>query len=900
MTKKRTHTEKILVGQTGELTTLLALMERLKGQDIAIGELAELLGLAYTPAPKDKETAEPAPVVEPTEIDLNQRLSASDQGPIRPTPYPPDKGFFRFPCLYALEEKGDEDTETIPDTYKRLIPFKEKIEFPQVSEEIMPDPLTEWRVLWPYLRRLGLELKQTSQLDTRKVIQSAVKQAPLTTIPWKKKGVWPLDIVLLLDFSKHLSPFFNDFKQLACHMNQWFRQRLHIVVCADPKTNTFLYREAVHRGFPRTLDPSHLIYAGDLGFLDQQGINAGFWHDFARRQKQKHVRMDALVTAHPSDWIAATARLISLHYWDSGILRPGRAAGYRNTGQRMKSQTQTETLLAALSQAVELTPALIRKVRNHLGLSVSTESLVCRDSALEGNVFRFQWRSKSDREKYINKATARNLDLEAIWPLIEDFECRMVMELRIEQRQKAGKPLETDQKEFLQKLIRFQLNANTPKTEKNRIMAWVGRVAERAGKEIWTPELNTLFGVYNKIVKPKQLPSGVDLTQVPEWAVPSRQTRQIYLSVNQNRLQFFADQEPPHHPGLIHQLSVGSKSQVIFKSDTVTKYPIIMDELFDLPENTSEIVVETNTGRTTVAMMQCPQWASGIGRDQYGVFAEVRVNGCGFILRWIPPGEFMMGSPEDEPERYGDESPLHRVTIEKGFWLAETACTQELWQTVTGENPSEFQEKGGQHPVENVNWDNIVDFIDTLNRLVPGLDVRLPSEAEWEYACRAGTDTPFWFGHELATDKANYNGNHPYNNGPKGKYREETVPVTFFKQNPWGLYQMHGNVWEWCQDRWHDDYHGAPTDGSAWDKGENNKRVCRGGSWFNSGRSLRSASRSYWSPDFRYVYGGLRLARGPLAPEAGRGSNRPGSEPGAARDEQASGIIVPDGGTGEL
>ncbi|WP_286822374.1 formylglycine-generating enzyme family protein [Desulfobacter sp. UBA2225] len=256
-------------------------------------------------------------------------------------------------------------------------------------------------------------------------------------------------------------------------------------------------------------------------------------------------------------------------------------------------------------------------------------------------------------------------------------------------------------------------------------------------------------------------------------------------------------------------------------------------------------------------------WAHSYGQDHYGIWQGIYVNSIDVRFRWIPPGEFMMGAPGDEPERNDDEGPLHRVAFQKGFWLADTACTQEVWQAVTGKNPSRFKEEGPEHPVENVSWDDANAFIDRLNSLVSGLGARLPSEAEWEYACRAGTDTPFWFGRELTPDKANHKGTEPYNKGPKGEYRKKTVPVKFFEQNPWGLYQMHGNVWEWCQDRWHDNYNGAPDDGSAWEDGDTNSRVCRGGSWINNGRPLRSAYRDYWPHGGRYGGDGLRLARGP-------------------------------------
>ncbi len=884
----------------GALSTLLTAYNRLKEYGIAFSELPELLRLEYHPRPK-----------ETTHVQVVQEKS--DQQHIEPAErrfapqvinYPPKNLFLPFPCLYTLEKKAVKDSSIMPAEYTRLTPFQGKIEFPEVSAVAVPQPLTGWHLLWPYLRRLGLEVKQTSRLDNRKIIASAVKQRPLTTIPWQEKQVWPLDIVLLLDFSRYLSPFFADFKQLALDLQRWFRQRLHIVVCADVKTDAFFYRDEMYRGFPPKLDHLHLIYAGDLGFLDRQGSNAGFWYQFGRRLQKKQIRMDALVTAHPSDWIAATARLFSVHYWDFGVLRPGGHAGQPRAGQGKQSREQAEKLLAALAQAIELTPALVRQVRIRLGLNVSTESLVFSHPVLEGNALRFQWR-KPFRQEYSNKARQlySDLELEQLWSQIKEFEGQMPVELRIEQRQKAEKPLEPEQREFLQKVLLFLLNRMTPEREKDKIIAWMGRVAERAGEEAWLPEMNNLYGVYNKQVKPEQFFKGVDLTQVEDWVVQATEPQSVYLSVRQGQL-FFSSQQPPDHPGLIHKFSIGSKSQIIFNADKQIKRPIVLDKPYKIPENTSEIIVETDTAKTTVAMMRCPEWAEGIGRDQYGLFAEVKVKGCSFLLRWIPPGEFMMGSPEDEPGRFDEEGPQHRVVLETGFWLAETACTQELWQAITGNNPSKFKKEGLQHPVENISWDDANDFIKKLNHLVLGLELRLPSEAEWEYACRAGTDTPFWFGWELTPDKANYDGTVPYNNGPKGKWREKTVPVKSFKQNPWGLYQMHGNVWEWCQDRWHNNYDrtpdddGAPDNGSAWEKGKSDSRVCRGGSWFFIGRFLRSACRGSRRLGIGIDDFGLRLARGPQEPDAGTGGSRKGTNIGIARDEH-SGVSAAGGDIGD-
>jgi formylglycine-generating enzyme required for sulfatase activity len=154
--------------------------------------------------------------------------------------------------------------------------------------------------------------------------------------------------------------------------------------------------------------------------------------------------------------------------------------------------------------------------------------------------------------------------------------------------------------------------------------------------------------------------------------------------------------------------------------------------------------------------------------------------------------------------------------------------------------------------------------------MVNGFEARLPSEAEWEYGCRAGTTTPFWFGDLLTTELANYDGDTPYNDGEKGEYRKTTVPVKRFQRNPWGLYQMHGNIWEWCEDRWHDSYDDAPIDGRPWRDGSEEGRVLRGGSWVRDGGPLRSAYRFHLPPDYRHDYFGFRLARGPQGQETSR------------------------------
>ena len=281
------------------------------------------------------------------------------------------------------------------------------------------------------------------------------------------------------------------------------------------------------------------------------------------------------------------------------------------------------------------------------------------------------------------------------------------------------------------------------------------------------------------------------------------------------------------------------------------------------------IRIAPDTATLDLRQITRPSWASAIGRDMYGLWTEFELPDTDppvrQRLRWIPPGRFMMGSPDDEPGRSGKEGPQHPVVLSAGFWLADTACTQAMWQVVIGENPSSF--KGDNLPVESVNWDDVQTFLERLNARVPGLAAVLPSEAQWEFACRAGTETPFSTGVMITTDQANFYGSFPHDGGAKGRYLKETLPVRSFQPNPWGLWQMHGNVREWCADQWHASYDGAPEDGSAWiDPDETSEdgrreRVIRGGSWLDYAGGVRSAARSGLHPVNRLGNLGFRLAR---------------------------------------
>ena len=262
----------------------------------------------------------------------------------------------------------------------------------------------------------------------------------------------------------------------------------------------------------------------------------------------------------------------------------------------------------------------------------------------------------------------------------------------------------------------------------------------------------------------------------------------------------------------------------------------------------------------------------------------------------IPDGSFTMGAPEDEEGSDSSERPQHNVTI-SAFLMGRYPVTQAQWKAIAlltdlkvdrdlEPDPSRFKEpyRGidrWQRPVENVNWYEAVEFCQRLSKLT-GRNYRLPSEAEWEYACRGVRQPldlekgesypPFHFGETITTELANYRGTDDkdfgwsgsYGKGPKGDYREQTTPVGYFKVvNPFGLSDLHGNVWEWCADDWHENYNDAPTDGSAWLGGNDNRSPLRGGSWDYPPESCRSAARIY--VDRRVdcdIYFGVRVVCG--------------------------------------
>jgi formylglycine-generating enzyme required for sulfatase activity len=252
-----------------------------------------------------------------------------------------------------------------------------------------------------------------------------------------------------------------------------------------------------------------------------------------------------------------------------------------------------------------------------------------------------------------------------------------------------------------------------------------------------------------------------------------------------------------------------------------------------------------------------PEAGSAIKKAESPSLPKEITNSISMKLKLIPAGEFMMGSPVSERYRDEDEGPVHRVKITKPYYLGVHEVTQSQYEKVMDENPSRF--KSSTNPVEQVSWSDAVEFCKKLSEK-EGRTYRLPTEAEWEYACRAGTTTPFSFGSVLNGKQANCNGNGPYGTETKGPYLKQTETVGSYAANAWGLYDMPGNVWEWCSD-WKDSdyYEDSPTDDPE-GPSSGSHRVTRGGCWGSGARRCRSAERFRLSPGYRGGDFGFRVA----------------------------------------
>ncbi len=586
--------------------------------------------------------------------------------------------------------------------------------------------------------------------------------------------------------------------------------------------------------------------------------------------------------------------------------------------QLEEEKKQTKRLLSLLSPAIRVEPSLLRAVRFLLPrkeADAGVEVAVWNHEDINYSPIAFSLK-KDSLKNYRKALLEEDSSLrEKVISLIEKHHSHLPESIRCEEsliiNALLGDSINTEYdlkraEAFMQKYMRTLKRKDF--LEKKEVRAWFYRFSDRQPEEVWK-KYKVLTACWVKINSHDredgeiEVKKGMSLDDAAWMMDPNKSSHTIlqrgneftlkngygasetdnafkvstpiaYLTTNRPYLDMFyyKSGEEVYHRGLNLSLSKVDKivrpftGEIIFNTDheeiviTSTETPSWAESmgqsgqgLFVTFKDRKEPVWWFNPGRYKTQssaknksiIINRGFWGDSTGEDEYGLYVDFKIKGINQRMRWIEPGKFMMGSPEDEPERL-DREKLHEVTLTEGFWLAETACTQELWEAVMGENPSQF--KGNQKPVDNVSWNDCNLFVEKINQIAD-LNFRMPTEAQWEYACRAGTQTPFSFGEEITKEEVNYVNN------------AGIVDVRSLPCNNWGLYEMHGNVWEWCQD-WYDANYDIENVVNPTGPMAGSKRVLRGGGWYDLARSVRSAYRSNARPDNRDDFIGFRLSRG--------------------------------------
>lgn len=730
-------------------------------------------------------------------------------------------------------------------------------------------PIVPQARLWPAIRGRLASTIPSREVDFEALAALWSRGRLAERIPFRPLAAWASRITVLTDRSARLIPFWDDQDRLLRQLRRRLgRGAVHELRFLEGYEQP--WRDGRRRYRQPPAQPEVPVLAlGDLGFLAGSGERE-MWRSIGRHQRRIGARCTALAPCPSGRWQRPVARLWDALEWE----RPRRAPGAGRPCDETELAERAERLLALLAFATRIEPGLLRTVRRLLPASAA-------DAATEADVW-------SHPEVLAGFAPAAALSSAARQRLQERFAREpeavkrgVVTALRA---WRAGLPQEI----WLDEVLGLHAAADLPAGALHpseidaaremwqrmaetvdagsgtspRVVLAVRRFVRRAlgGRQpdaVWDdPALRpALWRAWTAAWQGEgdpPLPAAVGLEMLGGGESAPRRWRVHQVGATL------------HFAPAGRALGVGSplveltsaNGQVGLRGPTerfAQRHLLEAGAAVPLP-SASSLVLRTDRNVATLRSAVRPQWASAMGRDRFGLWASFTIEGEEHRMRWIPPGRFLMGSPENEPGRWGDEGPRHLETAADGYWLAETPCTQALWRAVMGENPSRFQSP--DRPVEQVSWEDCRRFLAALNQRIEGLDARLPSEVEWEYACRAGTETATYAGAmEIRGQRdapvldaiAWYGGNsgegfeleggHDSSDWPEKQYphtRAGTRPVAQKGPNPWGLYDMLGNVNEWCEDLWCPSYE-APREGTY--------RVIRGGSW---GTIARLATEAEW------------------------------------------------------
>ena len=687
----------------------------------------------------------------------------------------------------------------------------------------------------------------------------------LHAFPRRPRKRWGQLIQVIADRSRRLAPFWLDQDLVISHLRQVYpRSGFQLAILEDGATDPRIQLPPEHAGRYTVPDPGTIVLVlGDLGCLarqeEQRDQLVRMWLEWGRRFQANANAALALVPCHPNRCRGELSRLWTILPWEAANVNEAPLLS------AAEAEEVSDQVLTRLAFALRVEPRLLRAVRRMLPEGRG-------DAGIESHV----WQHEAFLSRHHEAATFDPRGMRSLLPRffrLPEPEQRRVVELvralrrdvypgvwfsellALERDVAAGvlDPAELRQAAWwcLQRMriLRASGAASDPAANEPTWFRQVfARLPESVNQGIAARTLHEIWAVVRPGEEAGDRPDFLDPALLPET---SQTERLIALRHVADRL--VARSFPGYQRGGSHGVETADKQHPGSLIGLIrTRNGLIKIERLD----------EFWEGGAP------PAWAHQWGWDKYGAWATLRVGDVTQRLRWIPPGKFWMGSPEDEEGRYPDEGPRHEETIASGFWMFDTPCTQTLWEAVMGENPSEF--KGPDRPVERVSWDQCQEFLKRLNARCTGLELKLPSETQWEYACRAGTKTPRYREdlNEIAWYRENSQG--------------ETHSVGQLVPNDWGLYDTLGNVCEWCEDVWTDDYN-TKKDAAA-----SAHRVIRGGSWSDDARVVRTAYRYHYEPSYRDSYLGFRCAEfrtpGPVGRKEKQGAERAGERGGVGAE----------------
>jgi sulfatase modifying factor 1 len=817
-------------------------------------------------------------------------------------------------------------------------------------------PIAPWRRLQSPLAS-ELAAQRPGRVDLARLVPRVARLEHPRRLPRLRRRAWAPEIVVWVDRSERLRLFFEDQNEICRELrDRCGSGNVEIRLSLDgPESELFRGNDVCPSGLADVAPETPILVLSDLGVYGSKADRRS-WEREGRTLQDRGAKVCALVPVPPERVPSSLLRRWTVIPWESPAPLRRRHSGLARS---VSSSAKADRLLRLLSAAVRVEIGLLRSARRELfgeDFDIGVEADIWRDGRLEvrsidGYALRADVLDEARRRVAEEPIELRRRVVELVrsWhrPLPREIWFEELLSLASlgglrDGLLEAGEVQESE--EFWSRLALTVEQGSASEEALAELRSWLRRGFRRVPKA--AARSKSVGGAWRRLQR-----WALDEGRAP---VPSNSRKYLigqsgeWLVAHPDGIDPGANVRSPIAAlrASAPRITVTDRGGAIFWNWELDPKGISRQRISEL---SSLFTLRTDVQTLEIERITRPDWAIEAGRDEFGLWAEIELEVQGtedhsgkgkrerkagsarasrirHRLRWIPPGEFWMGSPDDEPGRWDDEGPRHRVVISEGFWLGETPVTQELWEAVTGENPSRF--KSPTRPVETISWDDIAErFLPRLAERLPreaasSSEWRLPTEAEWEYACRAGTETATyagpieilgennapvldaiaWYGGNSGVDFELTNGwdssgwqekQHPHR-------KAGTHPVKKKLPNGWRLFDMLGNVWEWCAD-WFGPYDVAaapdpvgPASGSD--------RVLRGGSWFDFAQRARAAYRHRYAPAYRFGNNGFRLARGRALqsgaerqdPAEPGGAERPPvpsdrAERGSSRAERASG-----------